>query len=120
MFKKFIKQLKDGEYLHGSVFKFDWYIDLFFMETMAFYKNPIYIGFYQPIIGDEFLNPCNYKNKLNSFSNFFQNQKNINNLINRQDKIIKSADSLIKKVPRNSKELISTYGHYFYNFRFCN
>jgi len=109
MLKDFIQQLNKKEYVHGSNFEFDWYIDLIFMEAMAFHNNPIFMGFYQPIIGDEFLDPNNYKKILNDFNDFFQNQKNVNNLIDNQDKIIESSNKLIKKISDNSEINLDDY-----------
>lgn len=96
--KQFLQQLKNGDYIHGPTFEFDWYIDLIFAEAMAFHNDPIFLGFFQPIVGDEFLDPKNLPKIINRFNNFFQNQKNVKCLIKKQNYIIKSADKLINEI----------------------
>ena len=96
MTKNFIKKLKEGKHVRGSIWEFDWYLDLFFVEVMAFGDNPIKLGYKQAIAGDEFLQPADHQQVVNSFDNFFDNDKKIKQLIEKQRKILEKADHLIK------------------------
>jgi len=95
MIKFFIDKLDSKYWTHGSTWEFDWYIDLFFAEVMAYGSVPIKIGYMQPILGDEFLN---FKHKdiiLYDFKDFYTDTTKVKILLENQSRILKAADNLI-------------------------
>ena len=109
MSKNLIKQLKEGKYLKGSIWEFDWYLDLFFVEVMAYGDNPIKLGYKQAIVGDEFLQPSNHDQVVNRFSDFFNNSKEVKKLIEKQKKILTEADELIQQFEKGGHYNLDQY-----------
>ncbi len=95
MIDSFNKFLKNGYWTTGSIWEFDWYIDLFFAEVMAYGDYPIKLGYEQAMLGDEFLTPKNESEIISNFANFFQNVKDINKLLENQKNILQSSNNLI-------------------------
>jgi len=99
-----LKYFKSQKFTSGGVWEFDWYLDLFFVEALSFTSNPVFLGYDQPVLGDDFLNPPTKFKIISSFSNFFSNTKQVSELIKKQLQIL---DSAIHQVSDSKKDLNS-------------
>ena len=109
MISVFKKQLRSKYYTHGSNWQFDWYIDELFCYAMAYGKNPIYLGYSQPIVGDEFLTFSGDQQVIDRYKNFFEDSQRVNKLISSQNKIVSSATALIDKIKKDHIINLSKY-----------
>ena len=91
----FRQKLKDGYWTKGSIWEFDWYLDVFFAEEMSFGRYPFYIGYEQPIVGDEYLDFAPWDKSLSGFGYFFEDPSQISGLVAKQNAILTSADQVI-------------------------
>ena len=91
----FRQKLKDGYWTKGSIWEFDWYLDVFFAEEMSFGRYPFYIGYEQPIVGDEYLDFAPWDRSLSGFGHFFEDPSQISELIAKQDAILASSNRVI-------------------------
>lgn len=100
MIQKFIEKLESGYWKVGNSWEFDWYLDVFFCEVMAYGTNPIKIGYLQPVLGDSFLDFSEENKILNNFRNFFKDGSRVNRLITNQKHILSSANKTITNLKR--------------------
>jgi phosphoenolpyruvate synthase/pyruvate phosphate dikinase len=97
-----VKSFKNRIWTRGDKWEFDWYIDVIFIEVMAYGKNPVFIGYLQPVIGDEFLKYSKDKEILKKFLHFFRDIRKVNDLLQRQNEIITKGNKFLKKIKRDS------------------
>lgn len=94
----FVKsQLKQGNWLHGSSWDFDWYLTLFFVEEMSFGLFPLFLGYDQAVIGDEFLEIANTETFLEKFTGFLDDRQ-------RLDVYLQKCSSIISQAQRISQD----------------
>lgn len=98
--KYFIDKLKEDYWFDGNNWEFDWYLDCFFCEAMSYHNDPVYIGYDQPVFGDRFLavRPEVDIKLQKRIAMILKNEKEIKDIINRQNKIIKVAKHLIADI----------------------
>lgn len=96
----FVEKLKNTHWVSGGNWEFDWYIDCFFCQAMSCGDNPIFLGYKQPILGDQFLSPRqSVEDKIiGRLRKYCHNLDNIKKLTDKQDKINSSARALISSL----------------------
>jgi len=102
MLKEFKKQLKSGFYNRGSSWSFDWYIDEIFTQQMSFGDFPYKLGYFQPVLGDEFLTPQNASAIIEENKDFFKSPSKVRDLIEKQTIIIRRSRDLLKNIKGQS------------------
>ncbi len=91
----FKKKLREKYWTRGSVWEFDWYLDAFFVEIMAYGSYPEKLNFEQPVVGDEFLNFSGEDSLFEKYKGFFESKARVKKLIRDQKDILASADKLL-------------------------
>lgn len=98
MLAYFKKRLKEGYWTHGSIWEFDWYLDVFFSEVMSFGHYPVFLGYQTPILGDEYLDFIDTPLIVKKYNDYFAKRRNIHNLALSQSKILASSDEIINSL----------------------
>ena len=86
-----ISKLENGDWFGGGTWEFDWYLDLIFLEEMAYGTKPIQMSYEQPIIGDEFLKWSGEEQLRIKYKYFFNNKEAVLDLIESQKRILNKA-----------------------------
>lgn len=96
------KRLREGYWTRGSVWEFDWYLDEFFAEVMSYSKFPFFLGYEQPILGDEYLDCPTWESEIfPTHKNFFKEERRVATLLSNQRKILLSAASYLSAARGN-------------------
>ncbi|MBU1117956.1 hypothetical protein KKD37_03255 [Patescibacteria group bacterium] len=111
MLEKIKKRLDLKSHVHGHAWQLDWYIDEIYCREMAFGTNPLYIGYFQPIIGDEFIDLKDEGEFKKKFESFFKETEAVKVLIEKQDKIINEGRNYLKEIKK--KKTIIDFERYY-------
>ncbi len=103
MLAYFVNKLKEGYWLEGTSWEFDWYLDCFFVEAMAYGTNPMYLGYEQPVLGDQFLTVRIQKKIIRDVKQRLTDNVELQHLIAKQASIIAQSSRLIHNVEKNHR-----------------
>lgn len=113
-----IERIEKEIWREGSSWELDWYIDLIFCHALAFGKDPFELNYIQPIIDDHYPDLDINLDIIDRNKDFFRNESNVLELIEKQNNVIKDAQSLIKQLRKNISSLDLDY-YYNTQHRLC-